>query len=170
MIAGENDEAVAAREAKDRIAAATRLMGNRVVAAPEGDDIHGAATMARKTVMEANAMAEKKPTTAKAKKAAGNARVQAAASAAITNTPKTDPYDRPVAKNGMPLCMDGCGKPVAKVESRFIPGHDSTLKSLLLKVGRGTEAPEAVPTISIPYANEFLKAKGYKTIRPRATA
>lgn len=45
-------------------------------------------------------------------------------------------------------CLDGCG---GETNSKFIPGHDARLKSLLLKIERGDEPLEALPEVVRPY-------------------
>lgn len=45
-------------------------------------------------------------------------------------------------------CICGCG---GETTSKFIPGHDAKLKSLLIKIERGVEALDALPEIARPY-------------------
>lgn len=51
--------------------------------------------------------------------------------------PGPEPAPRPTAPNGGVLCGCGCG---ALVRRRFLPGHDATLKSRLLKLHHGGDA------------------------------
>lgn len=84
----------------------------------------------------------------------------------------TDPYNRPVGPNGMPLCMDGCGEEVGQVTTRFKIGHDSKLKSLALKVHKGQEPMSAIPDIGMAYATDYLvwlaENKPYTPPEPKA--
>lgn len=45
-------------------------------------------------------------------------------------------------------CICGCG---GETTSKFIPGHDAKLKSLLIKIERGVEPLDALPEIARPY-------------------
>lgn len=84
----------------------------------------------------------------------------------------TDPYNRAVGPNGLPLCMDGCGEEVGQVTTKFRIGHDSKLKSLALKVHKGQEPMSAIPDIGMAYATDYLvwlaENKPYTPPEPKA--
>lgn len=52
------------------------------------------------------------------------------------------------------LCLCGCGKPVGRPRSQFLPGHDAKLKSILIKVEKGklkeSDIPEAARKLLVP--------------------
>lgn len=51
-------------------------------------------------------------------------------------------------------CLCGCGGET-KPKSKYLQGHDARLKSILLKVARGEEEPDAIPDVAQPYL-EFM--------------
>ena len=58
-------------------------------------------------------------------------------------------------EGGQP-CLCGCGQ---MARSRFVPGHDSKLKSLFLRVERGRAETSAIPAIAQTYHEEWKKAR-----------
>ena len=93
---------------------------------------------------------------------------EAAATAAKPRPKRTESKPRPKRSKtgGLPHCLCGCGRD-NNPGSKFVMGHDAKLKSLLLKIERGDEKPEALAPYTIQQfvKNPELTVAGYTADR-----
>lgn len=164
-----------------RIVELAKAWAGRVVPTPDLSQIErGTATgdpelveqidkykQAREQERKDNNVAKAKTSKPKAAKPKSNGNKPAAAVNETAAEPAVDPYGRDTDKDGNPLCMDGCGEGVGSLTSRFRTGHDSKLKSLILKVSRGHEPFEQIPEIGRAYAAEYAAGHDMKPWPPR---
>lgn len=91
--------------------------------------------------------------TRKSTKSAGKRTKTAPAKAARTKAP--------AAEKEVGTCLF-TGQPTSSKRSRFLPGHDAKLKSVLLKVARGEAAMSAVPRPALKVLQTGEPLVGFK--------